>query len=387
MVVHESFPIGEPRVEREADELAANGFDVDVICLRQPRDLAREVTPEGIRIVRMPTQRHRTSGILVQFVEYLTFFCLVFFHLARPSSRYDVVHVHNLPDFLVFAALVPRLRGARIVLDLHDLMPEFFMSRFGARSKRGFVWLLRLQEKLACRFAHHVITVSEPWRKTLIQRSVPANKCSVVMNVAGARFTRDATQLTPTSRGDGFQLLYHGTLAQRYGVDLTLKALAQVRRDLPDVRLTIHGRGDTLDDLRSLAKLLELNGAVTFSTEYVPTADLPRLIVSADVGLVPYRRDVFTDGILPTKLMEYAALGRPAIVARTPAISAYFDESMVEFFTADDVDELADRIRALYRDRARLDELSRNIQRFNQRYSWAQQRVEWINLAWRLAQR
>ena len=85
----------------------------------------------------MPAQRHRTSGVLVQFLEYLTFFCLAFFHLARPSSRYDVVHVHNLPDFLVFAALVPRLRGASIVLDLHDLMPEFFMSRFGVRSKAG----------------------------------------------------------------------------------------------------------------------------------------------------------------------------------------------------------------------------------------------------------
>jgi glycosyltransferase involved in cell wall biosynthesis len=112
----------------------------------------------------------------------------------------------------------------------------------------------------------------------------------------------------------------------------------------------------------------------------MPMEELPALIASADLGLVPYRRDVFTDGILPTKLMEYAALGIPAIAARTPAISAYFDETMVEFFTAEGVKELTDCIKTLYHDPSRREDLARNIQKFNRRHSWANQKIEYVNL-------
>ena len=43
-----------------------------------------------------------------------------------------MIHVHSVPDFLVFAALVPKLLGARIILDIHDILPEFYASKFGA---------------------------------------------------------------------------------------------------------------------------------------------------------------------------------------------------------------------------------------------------------------
>ncbi len=74
--------------------------------------------------------------------------------------------MHNLPDFLVFSALPTKLRGVPVILDLHDLMPEFFAGRFG--SGRAAAWigrLVRLQERVSCRFADHVITVSEHWRR------------------------------------------------------------------------------------------------------------------------------------------------------------------------------------------------------------------------------
>jgi glycosyltransferase involved in cell wall biosynthesis len=386
MIVHNYYPIGEPRVEREADALASNGYVVDVLCLRHPSEPATEMR-DGGNIYRLPVRRHKESGVIVQFFEYLAFVLLAFIRLACSATHYDVVHVHNLPDFLVFSALIPRLRGARIVLDIHDLMPEFYLSRFGHGHGRWLAWLLRLQEKLACHFAHQVITVSEPWRQTLVKRSVPAHRCSVVMNVPGTRFVQNASRVKKISSGSSsFHLFYHGTLAYRYGIDLALRAVAQVRRELPDMRFTIHGRGEYLDSLLRLARTLELDDIVTFSTEYIPTEELPRLIASAHVGVVAYRRDVFTDGILPTKLMEYAELGIPAIVARTPAITAYFDETMVEFFTADDVKGLAHCIQTLYHDRSRLGELSRNVQRFNHRYNWATQKAEYISLVERLIQ-
>ena len=53
-----------------------------------------------------------------------------FLHLRR---RYDVVQAHTIPDTVVFASIVPKLFGARVMLDLHECMPEFFSTKFGTR--------------------------------------------------------------------------------------------------------------------------------------------------------------------------------------------------------------------------------------------------------------
>jgi len=381
MVVHAHYPIGEPRVEREAETLVQNGYDVDVICLKHASELSTEEIA-GVTIYRLPVRRHKTSGVVVQFFEYLTFLILVAIRFMRPSARYDVVHVHNLPDFLVFSAIVPRLRGARIILDLHDLMPEFYLSRFQSNKTHWLVSLVKLQEKLSCRFAHHIITVTEDWRQTLISRGVPANKCSVIMNVAGSRFEKGASNLRQGAPKNGdFHLFYHGTLAHRYGVDFILQTMANLNNELPNLRCTIHGKGEYLETLMNLADELKLGDTVTFSTEYIPIDDLPKLISSASVGVVPYRNDVFTNGILPTKLMEYVFLGIPAIVVRTPTIKSYFDDSMVQFFTGGDVDELGDCIRRLYHNPDQRAVLAKNARRFNQKYNWKSQEAHLVNLA------
>jgi glycosyltransferase involved in cell wall biosynthesis len=383
MVVLNYYPIGEPRVLREVEALGQAGAAVDVICLRGPGEPAREAFGTG-HIYRLPMGRDKRRGVVGQFAEYLAFFILAFIRLTQLHLRrgYQVVQVHNLPDFLVFAALVPRLTGSAILLDLHDLMPEFFASRFGGRHRAG-LRLVRLQERLSCRFSHHVITVTQPWREALIARGLPPEKCSVVMNVADDHIFRPLAR--PLGAAGQLHCLYHGNLTRRYGLDLVLHALARARREAPGLRLTLHGWGEFLPELRQLAQSLDLDGAVTFSTGLVPVDELPHLLATADVGLIPYRRDAFTDGILPTKLMEYAATGLPAIVARTPVIGAYFAADMLETFEASDVDGLADCLLRLCRDPQRRAKLARNIQQFNAQHNWAAERAGYLSLVKRLA--
>lgn len=386
MVVHAYYPLGEPRVQREAEALTQAGANVDIICLRDHNEAATQID-EGVRIYRVPVQRNKNSGVVGQLLEYWAFFALAFVRLTflNLQCRYHVIQVHNLPDFLVFVALIPRLTGAKVILDLHDLMPEFFISRFGGDKNRLAVRLVRWQEWISCCFADHVITVTTPWQEVLVKRGLSPAKCSVVMNVADDRIFH--AQPSRESLGDSMHLLYHGTLTYRYGVDLALRAVAQVREQIPNLRLTIHGRGEYLSALEQLAAGLNLDGVVTFSTQLLPIEELPKLIASADVGLVPYRRDPFTDGILPTKLMEYAALGLPTIAVRTPVIEAYFAEDMLEIFEVNDVTSLAKAIIRLSRDKQRRTELSRNIRRFNERYNWKAQRTEYLSLVSRLSKR
>jgi glycosyltransferase involved in cell wall biosynthesis len=391
MVVHNHYPRGETRVQREAEALVRHGYQVDLLCLRGTTEIATEVC-NGVRVIRLPVRYRNHSWAGGKFLEYLRFLLLAMvklaqLHLQRP---YGTVQLHNLPDFLVFAAWVPKLSGAGVILDLHDLMPEFYQARFGGDGSSQSVRLVCLQERLACRFADHVITVSEIWRQTLIDRGVPADKCSVVMNVADQDIFHPLKEPKVEPGGsDGLRLIYHGILPYRYGMDLALRAVAKVRRQIPDIHLTIHGHGgEYYSTLVALAKELDLlDKHVHFSTEFVPLADLPDLIRSADVGLVPYRKDVFTDGIVPTKLMEYAALGMPAIAARTTAIQAYFEGTMVEFFTPGDVDDLARCILRLHSDREHLAELARGTDKFNQRYNWTKLADEYVALVDRLGSR
>jgi glycosyltransferase involved in cell wall biosynthesis len=280
---------------------------------------------------------------------------------------------------------MPKLAGARVILDLHDLMPEFFAGTYKRDMNSLPVRILKFQEWISCRFADHVITVTDLWRGTLIERGVPAHKISVVMNVANSHIFNSEAVKHISSDDQHFELIYHGTLSQHYGIDLILQAVSQLRQAIPQLHLTIHGRGEYLQNLRDLAKELHLNGQVTFSTNLLPMGELPAFICQADLGIVPYRRDVFTDGILPTKLMEYTALHVPVIAARTPAIEAYFDENMVQYFPAEDVNALSDAIIYLYINRVRLQQLSVESNRFNQKYTWDNISREYLRLVNRLS--
>ena len=378
MVVHAYYPLGETRVEREAFALLANGFNVDVICLKGAEEPAVELV-DGVKVYRLPIGRRRGRGVITQFLEYLTFFVLSFVRLSKLylRDRYEVIQVHNLPDFLVFAALIPKLSGAKIILDLHDLMPEFYSEKFQKPAESVAVRLIGLQERAACAFADKVITVTEIWRQALIKRGLPAGKVFVVMNLADTRYFHQNGTGMPTDN-NRFDLIYHGIMGRRHGLDLALRAIDKVRKKEPNIHMTLHGGGEFRHRLEEMVTELGLENHVSFSRNFVPTFQLVELIKSADLGIVPYRNDVFTGGILPTKLMEYAALGIAAIAARTFCISEYFDETMVEFFEPGDVDELADKILLLSREPGKLLELAHNIDQFNEQYNWNEQSEKYV---------
>ncbi len=372
MVVHAYYPLGETRVERQAKALIADQFEVDVICLRKPGEDYFEII-DGVNIFRVPLQRNKSGGILSQLFEYLYFFVLVFFKLSGKFfvKRYSVVQVHNLPDFLVFSALIPKMFGSRIILDLHDLMPEFYASRFNSTLDSFPVKLVAWQELISCRFADRVITVTELWRKKLIKRGLPPEKVSVVMNVADHKFFTRQVKIERTSNQNGkFILIYHGNLTHRYGIDLAIHAIERLKNKIPEILMLIHGKGDYSNELETLVQDLVLEDHIHFSNKYMSVSELPGFVAQADLGVVPYRQDVFTDEILPTKLMEYTAIGLPVVISRNSAIMEYFNENMVLFFSPGDIDDLASCIYELYSDRNKMERLVENSGKFIQKYNW-----------------
>ena len=102
-------------------------------------------------------------------------------HLKR---AYDVVHVHNMPDFLVFSALFPKLLGAKIILEVQDVTPELMAAKAKGRQRKIVFRLATWQERISTAFAHHVITVGWPFEELLLQRGVPKEKITIILNSA-----------------------------------------------------------------------------------------------------------------------------------------------------------------------------------------------------------
>ncbi|MHC5053301.1 MAG: glycosyltransferase family 4 protein [Planctomycetota bacterium] len=383
MVVYSTYP-ADPRVRREAEALAEEGASVDVVCLRGEGERGLEDV-RGVRVVRLPVGRSR-GGALRYVWEWGLFIAMSFavvswLHLVR---RYHVIHVHNMPDFLVASVLVPRFSGARLVLDLHDPTPEVFMTKYGIGAEHPLTRALAFLERSSIAVAHLVLTPNEAFRRLFVSRGCPAGKIAIVMNspqesvfapAEGAKAGGGRRQ-----RGrPGHVLMYHGTIVERHGLGTALAAVARLRRDVPEIEFRVFGDGDWVDEFKGRARELGLEDRVRYHGR-VPLERIAAEIPSADAGVVPNRRTPFTEINLPTRIFEYLAMGRPVVAPRTRGVLDYFGEGDLFLFEPGDAAELADAMRrALFPSRMRTSVLARG-RAIYLRHRWAVERGRFVRL-------
>jgi glycosyltransferase involved in cell wall biosynthesis len=354
VIAHHYVP-WHPRVRHQLDGIEAAGLTADVICLRDDGEPARGAYGSA-RLYRLPIRRHRGARLPVYLAEYLGFFILAALLAAWLSfrRRHAVVVTHNLPDPLVFAAVVPRLLGSRVVVNLHEFTPELVRTRYGLDAGHPLDRIARLLERAACAFAHTVITVHEPGAELLAARGIPRDRLEVVNNTsemapiaAGARPPRDP--------GGSFTLLYHGTYGNEYDLSIALDALARLR-DAGDpafrgLKLRIVGDGAQLPALRSQAAALELGDVVSFEAP-VPYDRVPAILMEADAGVVPLRDTPYGELGLPTKVLECIAMRLPVITTPGRATRHHLPADGVWFVPYGDAEAVADAIREIRRDPA-----------------------------------
>lgn len=375
------------RVRREVEALASAGHDVDVICLARndelPFERAGRVTYRRLRLAR------KRGGAIQYLLQYLTFFALAMalvgkLHLRR---RYDLVQVNSLPDFLVFAALLPRLLGARVLLDLHEPMPEFFVSKFKTRANHPMVRFIAWLEQASIRFADLAITCTHPMRDTFMARGAQPDNVDVILNGSDEAVFDPVGYPRQPDRHREFVLISHGSVEERYGLDTIIRAMAVLREEIPELRLRIYGEGAYVPTLRRLAQDLGVTGMVYFSPGYVPLPELVGAIAAADVGVVAMKRDAFRDLTLCNKLYDFITMRTPAIVSRTNAVETYFGEQCFELFEADNERDLARAIRALHAQPERRDRLVKAAAQAGEPHRWPRQRDRYLALVDRLTQR
>jgi glycosyltransferase involved in cell wall biosynthesis len=380
VVVFSHYP-SDPRPRRAAEALVRLGMRVDVVCLRQDEKEPLRETCNGVGILRIPLQ-HRRGGKLSYLFEYGTFILAAFLVLSfRTLTRgYRLVHVHNMPDVLVFSALLPKLLGAKVILDLHDPMPELVMTIFGLNPEARAVCLLRWLEKSSARFADVVLTPNAAFEKLFTGRSCNGDKLHVIMNSPDEGIFR-FQEAAPPNPGPGklFKIMYHGALVERHGLDLAVLALETVRRSVPNAQLRIYGRSTPfLENVMDMVRSKGLQDAV----QYLGPMSLPQIaeaIDECDLGIIPNRRSMFTELNMPTRIFEYLSRGKPVLAPRTSGIQDYFSEEEIIFFELGNADDLAQKIQYAHSQPAEVTKLIKRGQEVYLAHRWSKESARFVS--------
>lgn len=337
MVVY-AFYETDSRVMMYSKALLERGDQVDVISLKKDGQKCTEVW-NGARIYRIQKRRYNEKNKLSYLLRLTKFLILSFIILTINHLRnsYDIIHVHSVPDFEVFAALLAKLTKGKVILDIHDLVPEFYASKFKTSTDSFLFRLLLWIEKASTIFSDHVIIANHLWKETLTSRSIPQHKCTAIINYPDTSIFYERRRVRNDRK---FIITYPGTLNWHQGVDLAIRAINLIKERAPEVEFHIHGEGGEKKRLMDLVSELQLSERVIFH-EFQPTIEMPNVIANTDLGVVPKRASSFGNEAFSTKILEFMAMGVPVVVSDTKIDRYYFDGSLVRFFESENEEDLA----------------------------------------------
>jgi glycosyltransferase involved in cell wall biosynthesis len=377
-----TFYEADNRVRRYAEALAKRGDEVDAIALRREGQPRFEII-RGVRVYRIQQRRIDEKGPFSYLWKLLLFFLRSMWFLAvhDREPRYDVIHVHSVPDFEVFATIVPKILGTRIILDIHDLVPEFYASKFKVGERSIVFRLLLLIEKLSMAYSAEVIISNHLWATKLIKRSVPPEKCTVIINYPDPSIFYQRQK--PATTDGSFLICYPGTLNNHQGLDVAVRAMTLLRDQAPNVRLLIIGDGPDRDKLKAMVKQERLDDRVSIRG-LIPIEEVAETMAAVNLGVVPKRRDSFGNEAFSTKIMEFMAMGVPVIASNTRIDQYYFNEDLVQFFESGSEEDLAVKILELMHDASKRNSLCAKATKFIEQNNWDVKKAEYLNLVDRL---
>jgi glycosyltransferase involved in cell wall biosynthesis len=373
-----SFYENDNRVMRYAEALVARGDQVDVISLMRNNNARIEII-NGVTVHRIQRRDVNERYKLVYFKRMLTFFLRSLWQLTKNNYKqpYDLIHVHSVPDFEVFAAFIPKLLGTKVILDIHDIVPEFYASKFGVSKKSLTYRALKMVERWSTAFADHVIIANHLWEKVITERSVKPEKCSTFLNYPDSRMFNANLR---TRMDDGkIIMIYPGSLQWHQGLDIAIRAFGIIKNQVPEAEFHIYGHGKAVDKLSSIIEECELRGRVKIM-DLRPIKEIAGIMANADFGIVAKRDDSFGGDAFSTKIFEFMALGVPVIAANTRIDRYYFNDSIVKYFQAGDEQSLADAMLTMIRSHDLRKQLAANALTYIANQSWDIKRQDYFNL-------
>jgi glycosyltransferase involved in cell wall biosynthesis len=373
-------------VRRQAETLAENGFDVEVVCVlpapSAQHGVGRFDLVNGVRVHRLPLRKKRGSGFRY-FFEFAAICLMGLWKITRlhASRKFDVVHIHNMPDVLVLSGLIAKWTGARLILDVHDPMPELFQENYQVGDRHPLVKILTFQEKLSLRCADHVITVSEPMARNIAAKMGHRRETiGVVHNFPDTAYfpIREPRDRWPKNEQRVY-LLYAGTVTEHYRLDVAVRGLALACRVDSRLRLRILGDGPSLQGICALARELDVADKLEL-LKPVALEQVKDVMSAADIGISTHQSGVFGDLYFSNKVVEYMTQALPVVCSRTQSLEEYIPENALFYVAPGDSEAFAGCILEMLRNPQLVQKRRENARALLDRYVWQVERKKLLRI-------
>jgi len=387
MVLQATIPPNDIRVEKEAGTLLDAGHEVDLLLERTHGQPAGGDW-EGMsldRAVMMSPLREKLHRYTFNFTFRDRVWREAIDRFVRERSI-EALHVHDLP-LLGEALEAGRKHGIPVVADLHENYPGGLQVWYTSRLKKATIYRhsrWAAYERRALGKADAVIAVVEESKRRLEGIGIDPGKIFVVPNTAHRKSEQAPVDPLVVERYRGrFVLSYVGKFSAHRGLDVIVRAMPGLAREVPGVLLLLVGDRNR-PYMRYLEGLVEELGCAG-SVEMTGWQRFDRIwsyIWASDVCLVPHQRNPHTDTTIPHKIFQYMMIGKPVIVSDCPPLARVIEDSGAGLvFEHDDPEDFAAKVRLLHGDaelRKRVSDSGRKA--FLDRYNWESTSGELLRL-------
>lgn len=362
-----------------ANALSARGYNINFICPIDGDQNEIEII-DGINILRVNSPFAKRTNYVLLLKDYLVFIVKTLRLVSKSNHDigYSYFHIHTPPDFLVFIAVYYKIMGkSKIILDLHDMLPEAVASNLEINEKHIIYKLARLIEKISIKLSDAVICTNSYDKQIILSRNnMDANKIFTIMNVPDLGLYRmTSANKADFGLNDKYVILFEGTVWKRRGLQVLIEAVNILRNQL-NIHLLVVGDGPYLDSLKEMAHNMNIGPYITF-TGWVDPNQLSKYVSASDLGIIPFLRTKVNERGVPNKLFEYIIHEKPVIASRLKGMNSVFDDDEIIFFEPGNPIDLAEKIKWCFNnDDLVFEKVQKARSRYEQEYNWNKMKNE-----------
>lgn len=359
LILTQYYPpeIGAPqnRLHELAVRLKANGINVEVLTAL-PNYPVSEIMKgyengknrfeeiDGIPVNRAWIHVSKSKGIISRLLNYFSFVWSSYWK-GQKMKNFDYLLVESPPLFLGYSAIALATKlNAKLIFNVSDLWPESAEKLGIVTNKRLLHLAYNLEAK--CYTKAHLITGQTQGIVDDIRARFPGKNVYWLPNGVDVSFYnpseihagnfREKNGFSPTA----ILFFYGGIIGHAQGLEVILKA-ANLIRENNKIKFILQGSGPELAMLLELKKTLNLNN-VHF-LEPVSKREMPAILKSIDVALVPLKNLPLFQGAIPSKVFEALAMEIPLLLGVDGEARKHFIEkgNAGLFFQPENAEDLA----------------------------------------------
>jgi colanic acid biosynthesis glycosyl transferase WcaI len=278
---------------------------------------------DEIRVIRtwVPDMSHSSNSrrIMIHLSFILSSLLGIFY-----VKKVDIILAMNPNLFAFFSAFVYKLfHRKNIIRNIDDLWPEVFYE-LGIVRSRFFKKILDRIANITYKVPKFIVPLSYGYVQTLTDKyHVPAEK--IVVIEPGVDIKKFPSSVHSNSyKGRKKIVVYSGNISDAYDFDTIIKA-AKILDSKP-VHFIIRGRGELSDKIKLMIEDDNLSN-IEVRTDLLSKEDLVSFLNNADIFLLPMNSFGIIDQGLPTKTLEYQALGKPIVCSSNGEPARYINET------------------------------------------------------------